>query len=282
MSRLDDRIARLYALPLGEFTAARNALAKELKKEDKEAAERVQELAKPPASAWAVNALFQEEEAGMAELLAAGKKARQALQGVLTEGDPEALRDALREQRKLRDRLLRRAVALLQKAELPAGPAVAERLGTNLESLALSPDAAAIAERGWLDGDLDPPGFEVLAGLQLGAARPERPPLRPAKEPPPSRTAAESPKQAERDERKERELARARERLVRAEEKAAAAQEEAARLRHEARQAERAAEEARKTAEKARRHAETAGEAAERAAAEVERMRETLARTTRP
>lgn len=281
MSRLDTEIARLYALPLGEFTAARNALAKELKKEDKEAAERIQELAKPPASAWAVNALFQEEKAAMAELLASGRKARQALQGVLTEGDPEELRGALREQRKLRDQLLRRAVELLKKAKQPAGPAIAERIGTNLESLALSPDAAAIAERGWLDGDLDPPGFEVLAGLQLGAARPERPNLRSAPEPRSVQPAPEPKKKTEKDERKEREEARARERVARAEEKAAAAREEAARLRHEARQAERAAEEAEKAAEKARRRAETAGEAAERAEAGAERAREELAKVER-
>jgi hypothetical protein len=273
MSGLEDRIARLYSLPLGEFTTARNALAKELKKKDKEAAERIQKLAKPPASAWAVNRLFEEEAARMKALLAAGEKARKGLHSVLTEGDPASLQEALQEQRKLRDDLHRRALALLEKTKQPASPAVAERLGVNLESLALSPDAAATAERGWLDSDLDPPGFEVLAGLQLGSSRPKRGNLRLVPEPAPAQAAPERKEKAEKNERKEREEARARERLARAEEKAAAAQEEAASRRHQARQAERVAEKTQKTADKARRLAESAGEAAERAEAEAARLR---------
>ena len=54
-SKLDTEIQRLYGLPFGEFTAARNQLAKELKKQgDKDASEEVASLPKPSVSAWAV------------------------------------------------------------------------------------------------------------------------------------------------------------------------------------------------------------------------------------
>ena len=48
MATVEDDVDELYALPLDQFTAARNALAKRLKKEgDKEAAATVQTLKKP-------------------------------------------------------------------------------------------------------------------------------------------------------------------------------------------------------------------------------------------
>ena len=52
----DAGIAKLYQLPPGEFTAARNALAKRLKNEgDRDGAALVAALAKPNLSSWAVN-----------------------------------------------------------------------------------------------------------------------------------------------------------------------------------------------------------------------------------
>jgi hypothetical protein len=50
-------IDRLYQLPLGEFTPARNALAKELGKTDA----RIKNLQKPNVPAWAVNQLYWRE-----------------------------------------------------------------------------------------------------------------------------------------------------------------------------------------------------------------------------
>jgi hypothetical protein len=279
-SDLDAQIGRLYALPLAEFTAERNALATRLKKEgDRDAAERVKGLAKPSASAWAVNVLFRDEKERMDALLAAGERARNALQKALTHGSAETLRDALQEERKLRDDLRRRAIALLAKEGSPPGRAIVDRLTVNLESLALSPAAAEAAERGWLDQDLDPPGFEVLAGLQL-AARPERRGLRlvpqPEKEKKPEPSKPQ-PKNEER-ERREREEAKKREKIERAEEKVAKAAEEAETLGAEAERAEKAATESERAAEEARRRAEAARESADRARTRAGRAAEVLAR----
>src|SRR5437773_10087717 len=52
---LESEVDRLYQLPLSEFTAARNALAKTLKGDE---AARVRALAKPTVVPWAVNQLY--------------------------------------------------------------------------------------------------------------------------------------------------------------------------------------------------------------------------------
>ena len=53
-SRVDEEIARLYQLPLADFTAARNALVKQAGARAPE----VRGLHKPPVPAWAVNQLL--------------------------------------------------------------------------------------------------------------------------------------------------------------------------------------------------------------------------------
>ena len=55
MNDLDRRIDALYQLPLGEFTASRNAFAKTLTGEP---AKQVRALKKPTVVPWAVNQLF--------------------------------------------------------------------------------------------------------------------------------------------------------------------------------------------------------------------------------
>src|SRR5262245_28333512 len=96
---LDDEMRRLYRLPLGEFTAVRNSLAKQLQKNgDTDAANEVKALPKPSVSAWAVNQLFAQEADRMAALLSAGERARKALQHTLSVGDAEVLREALQEE----------------------------------------------------------------------------------------------------------------------------------------------------------------------------------------
>ena len=278
-SDLDAEIQQLYARPLTEFTTARNDLAKRLQKEGKQddAAE-VKSLAKPTASAWAVNRLFQEEKERMGALLAAGAKARDALRHTLAQGEAEALREALQEERSLRDDLRRRAGKLLGQA----GQAILDRVGTNLDALALSPAAAEAAERGWLDSDLEPPGFEVLSGMPLPGAPPDRRGLRlvPPAAPPASKPAKAARKREEKAAatRREKEEARLREQLARVEEKAEQASAEELAARREAERAEKEAAEAEKAVAEATRRAQAAREAAERALQRAERASRELER----
>jgi len=276
---LDAEIASLYSLPLAEFTPARNALSARLRREgDREAAERVKGLAKPTASAWAVNVLFRDETEKMDALLAAGAAARRALGESLQQGAAESLRQAIQDERKHRDALRRRAEAVLTKAGGAPGRAsrpIVDRVGVNLEALALNPEAAEAAERRWLDRDLDPPGFEVMAGLQLGA-RPERRGLHLVPSPTEKEETAKQPHAEDREqraerERREREQAKLRERIARAEEKVAHLASEVDSLSKEAGRAEKSAAEAERAAGEARRRAETARQAADRAAERLQR-----------
>jgi hypothetical protein len=292
-SKLDTEIQGLYALPPGEFTAARNALAKRLRKEgSKDGAETVAALPKPTVSAWAVNHLFTVEPERMEELLASGGRARKALGEILGGGDPGALRKAIQEARELANELRDRAADVLTEDGRRPGQPVVDRIATNLQSLAFTPAAEPVLERGWLDVDLPPPGFEVLAGLQLAAAlpgRPGRPEKKPGPKPSQEKEEARQRKQQEREkeeakarERREKEEARQRERLARLQ----ALKEEAAGradfLRRKAEQADKAATEARQTAEEAERLAAEARQRAEEAGRALAKAEQELAAARAP
>ena len=303
---LDDELARLYRGPLEGFTAARNDFAKQLRKLGKDAdADRVKSLAKPTPSAWAVNVLFDRDREKMDALLAAGKKARAAQQAAVSGRGAEALREGLGTVRRLIDELRRLGVGILAEAGRGASRAIMERIGTDLQALALSPAAAEEASRRWLDRDLDPPGFEVLAGLQLAGApvvdiaarraqrEAKKAPAKKAPPPPPKLVHPPKPKGETERERKERERREAAEqarqereaerirRLVEvAEAKLERARNEANTLREVAEAAEKTASDARRRAEAAEIAAERAREKADRAAERVERAEEEV-RTAR-
>jgi DNA repair exonuclease SbcCD ATPase subunit len=308
-SELDAEIQGLYALPLGEFTAARNALATRLRKSgDAAGSDEVKSLPKPTPSAWVVNVLMRRESQKMEALLEAGERARAAQRKAVTGGGAEALGEALHAERDLRDELRRRAAAILEEDGRKASQAMLDRVTANLDAIALSPDAAEAAERGWIHQDLDPPGFEVFAGLQLTArprhlklvpppaARPERrvsahPERRvgaPEETPKKGRQASKAEQARKREEeaervdreRREREEAKQRERATRlgarlteAQTEADAARREVERLEKALADAERAAEEARRRVESLREDAGRARQRAGRAAGKLDRAR---------
>src|SRR4051812_46451881 len=103
-----DEIDHLFQVPLGEFTAARNALAARLKKNGHaEEAAQVKALQKPPISAWTVNQLFATHRLAFNRLLDAGAKFRTAQAAQLSgrssdlRGPLEARREALADLSKL-------------------------------------------------------------------------------------------------------------------------------------------------------------------------------------
>lgn len=168
---LNAEIRDLYRLPPEEFTAARNALSTRLRKEKRadDAAE-VKSLPKPTPSAWAVNALFEHQGQKMDALLAAGKRARAAQREAVSGRGAESLREAIRLARGLADELRWEAAQILSQHGRAPSRTLVERIAANLQAIAFSPAAAEEASRGWLSRDLDPPGFEVLAGLQVASA----------------------------------------------------------------------------------------------------------------
>ena len=75
MSALDAKIDDLYRQPLGEFTGARNALAKTLTGDE---AKRVKALAKPTVVPWAVNQVYWRARAAYDRLMKSGERLRKA------------------------------------------------------------------------------------------------------------------------------------------------------------------------------------------------------------
>ncbi len=170
-SDVDVEIGRLYRRPLDEFISARNDLAKQFRKLGApEDAERVRTLPKPTPSAWAVNLLFEREPEKMERLLGTGRRALAAQREAVSGRGVASLREHIESGRSLTEQLRRRAVEILAESGRAVSRALSDRIGTNLQALALSPAAAEEASRGWISRDLDPPGFEVLAGLQVASA----------------------------------------------------------------------------------------------------------------
>jgi hypothetical protein len=152
---------------------------------------------------------------------------------------------------------LEAALDVLQRAGHPATPAVRLRIATNLEALAAYGGRPPEAAPGRLTEDLDPPGFEVFAGMR---ARPEK-----VRKPEP-------------EERRDRWPATARvvsfEAIARARKELAEAERTASEKRAEAHRAEAALEDARSAVKAARGEADrarTAWDEANRRAEQAER-----------
>ena len=301
---LNAEIRNLYQGPLDEFTPARNALASRLRKEKRaDDASEVKSLPKPTPSAWAVNLLFARDPEKMKELLAAGKRARTAQREAVSGKGVESLRESIRSARSLSDELRWDAAQILSDQGRAPSRTIVERIAANLQALAFSPAAAEEAERGWLDRDLDPPGFEVLAGLQLAGApvvnlearrkeREERKVEEKKKKEPPApkkpiqetrrEEEARRKQEAAEQARQEREAERIRRRVAVAEEKLESARAEAGSLREDLDQAESEAAEARRKAEQAEQAASRIRERYERAAERLARAQEALREARTP
>ena len=174
---LDAALAALYQLPLEQFVATRDQLARRLRAAgDRATARQVAALRRPPVSAWAANQLASAAPHAVAELLEAGAALRQAQQDALA-GQPGAarqLRTATAHQRAAITRLSSRAETLLVRAGHAASDATLARLAATLQAAATGDEAtrAALAQ-GRLPGDLDPAGFGL--DLALAPAEPAAP-----------------------------------------------------------------------------------------------------------
>ena len=160
----------LYRLPLSEFTSARNELAKKLKADgDSEAADEVKALRKPSVAVWLVNRLTQERELDVQRLRKAGETLAQATAG----HSSDAFLDAQREQHRALARLgeAAREIAAREKVGAPA----ADRAVETLRAASLTDEGRELLKRGVFTEELDPPGFEALAGLVGGPPRKSAP-----------------------------------------------------------------------------------------------------------
>jgi hypothetical protein len=163
----------LFGLPPEEFVAARDELARRLRREgEAEAARRIRALRRPPLSAWAVNQLARGPEGGLGELLAAGERLRAAHQAALAGEGAAELRAAAKAEREAVAALVLAALELLRQAGHPTTDATRDRVAATLHAAAASPEAAELVGGGRLTADLDPSGF---GGVPDGAFDLEEP-----------------------------------------------------------------------------------------------------------
>jgi len=156
VSALESSIDELYQKPPGEFTAARNALAKTLSGAD---AARVRKLAKPAVVPFAVNLLYWHARATYDRLRKAGEKLR-AAQIATLKGKPADVRGASEAHRKAIAEAASAAQKLAQAAAASPDPNV---LAQTLEALSLAGDEPETPGR--LTTALQPAGFEALGAV---------------------------------------------------------------------------------------------------------------------
>jgi hypothetical protein len=150
VSETDD----LFGLPLEEFTAARNALAKTQPE--------AKSIPKPTVPAWTVNQLARREPKLVRRLAESGEAQFRALQ---KSGSAQELRDAQVEERKAVAELVRKAAGVLEESGRSAAQPMLDRIAATLTAGAQTPEGREALTAGRLTEELEPAGFGALAGL---------------------------------------------------------------------------------------------------------------------
>lgn len=170
MDELDAVADRLYGLPPADFTAARDAAAKQTGSKEQRAA--VKGLRRPSVSAWVVNLLAREQGQLLEQLLDLGPALAQAQQ----DGQGDALRTLGQQRRQLVGAVTGTAVGL---AERTVGAQVRTEVEQTLEAALADPRAAEAVRSGRLVrslsyaglGDVDVDGAVAVQGAVRAAER---------------------------------------------------------------------------------------------------------------
>jgi hypothetical protein len=150
-----ERIAReLYARPLGEFTTARTALARE----HPDSAADIRALRKPTVAAWVVTALVTHAREEFDDLLTLAEQLRAAQD----ESDRETLREVGRRRRELLRAVARHAGQIAEGLGQTVTPATLEEVEQTLQAAMSDPDAADAVGSGRLARPLVTEGFQPV------------------------------------------------------------------------------------------------------------------------
>ena len=153
----DAEIDRLYQLPLDEFTAARNALAKGATN-----AAAIRALTKPPVAAWAVNQLYWRDRRTWDALVDASQNLRRANKTVLAGRGGDVRAAGAAHDAAVRD-ALKATLEQLSPAGHPVTDATRQAVLNTLRAL------PGDERPGRLTRVLQPGAFEQLAGLTVAA-----------------------------------------------------------------------------------------------------------------
>lgn len=152
----------LYALPLADFTPARDALAKE-HKADKALAAAIKGLRKASVAAWVVNLLVRRDPDQVDQVLAVGEALRDAQENL----DATQLREFTKQRRQLTASVTTAARRMAREEGVRTTDAVAEQVEATLTAAMLEPDAARAVRSGLLVTALSATG---LGDLDLSGA----------------------------------------------------------------------------------------------------------------
>jgi hypothetical protein len=166
---LDTVADQLYGLPREEFTSARNAAAREARKQgERELAERISALRRPSTAAWLANLLAREHPDEVRALVELGDELRAAQD----ELKGEALRQLSRQRHELVHGLVQQARSLARGAGHPAGDAVTRQLEDTFTAAANSSAAARELAAGRLTTALDPAAAGPIPAADSGSTEP--------------------------------------------------------------------------------------------------------------
>ena len=184
----------LYALPPGDFTAARDERVAEARTSgNRDLARAIGALRRPTVSAWLVNQLVREAGDQVGELLALGESLRQAQKDLAG----EQVRELSAQRRHLVAALVTEAKRLAERDGRAAGLQVEREVEATLQAALADAGAAAAVRAGCLASPLSYAGLGV--GDEAGAVSWQRAPARqkapaadeatraPAREKPPTR-----------------------------------------------------------------------------------------------
>jgi hypothetical protein len=161
-AKLDDRLSELYALALDEFTAARDALAKELHDGgEREAAAEVKKLRKPNQAAWAVNQAVRADPAEAGKLVNAGRRLADAQAGALKGAGAAELREAMTGMQEAVERMM--VVVERAAGDAGGGTGTMDRARETLRAVASDEDLREAFEAGRLTRDREAVGFGAAA-----------------------------------------------------------------------------------------------------------------------
>lgn len=162
----------LYGLPLGQFTAARDARAKELRRDgDRTVAAEVARLPKPSVAAWAVDVLVRHERDLVEQLVELGVALREAQETLA--GDQ--LRELDRQRRQLLTAVGRQAQALAEAQGQHLSDSVLGQVQATVHAAMADPAAAAAVRSGVLTTSLETSGFgpvDVETAVAVAGAAP--------------------------------------------------------------------------------------------------------------
>jgi len=183
-SRLEPQIEELYKLPLGEFTQARNALAKTLSGTDKK---QVSALVKPTLPLWIVNQLYWQDAPTYRALTDASEKLRAAHRAALG-GRKIDTRTPDQLYRTTVEKAFAKAVGIAEKKGVRATDTVRDAVRRTLTAIPTEEPA------GRMTREPAPVGFSLLTGIK------PRPIEKAARKPTAAQKAAERTSERERKE----------------------------------------------------------------------------------